>query len=370
MTWVVLGAVTLLAYTNGANDNFKPVATIYGSGTASYRTALAWATLTQLAGSLLATVLASGLIATFSAKGLVPADLAVTPAFLGAVAIGGMSTVLIATLVGLPISTTHALTGALVGAGFISGRDLDLSVLGKSFFLPLGVSPVVAILATLILYPLARWSRRRLGIERESCLCIGTEWIPTASLVRGAGADTAQPRATLGVSVGSTERCVDRYRGAVVGISAQRGLDLVHFVSAGAIGFARGLNDTPKIMALALGAAAVGAPIGVLLIGGAMAVGGLLNARKVAETMAHKITTLNAGQGCIANLTSAVLIIGASRFGLPVSTTHVSSSALFGIGVINRTARGKVIAGILAAWVSTLPVGAVLGGLAYVALTR
>jgi PiT family inorganic phosphate transporter len=145
-------------------------------------------------------------------------------------------------------------------------------------------------------------------------------------------------------------------------------LDAAHLLSAGAIGFARGLNDTPKILALALAAKAVAAPVGVPLIGAAMALGGVLHARKVAETMAHKITALNAGQGFVANLTSAALIIGASRFGLPVSTTHVSASALFGIGLLNRTARRRTILGILTAWVTTLPVGAALGALSYAAL--
>ena len=54
MTWILLAAVLFLAYSNGSNDNFKGVATIYGSGTASYRKSLAWATATTLAGSLLA----------------------------------------------------------------------------------------------------------------------------------------------------------------------------------------------------------------------------------------------------------------------------------------------------------------------------
>ena len=72
MTGVVLAVALFLAWSNGSNDNFKGVATIYGSGTASYRTALAWATATTLAGSLLTLLLAASLIKTFSAKGLVP----------------------------------------------------------------------------------------------------------------------------------------------------------------------------------------------------------------------------------------------------------------------------------------------------------
>lgn len=53
MVWIVLLAVVLLAYANGSNDDFMGVATLYGSGAASFRTALGLATLTMLAGSLL-----------------------------------------------------------------------------------------------------------------------------------------------------------------------------------------------------------------------------------------------------------------------------------------------------------------------------
>src|SRR5262245_58494245 len=141
MTWVILVAVLFLAWSNGANDNFKGVATIYGSRVASYRRALAWATVTTLAGSLLTLALASGLVKTFSAKGLVPDAVATSPAFLAAVALGAATTVLAASWLGLPISTTHALTGALAGAGLAAKSGVQFAVLGKSFFLPLLLSP-------------------------------------------------------------------------------------------------------------------------------------------------------------------------------------------------------------------------------------
>src|SRR5688572_7304150 len=165
MSLLVFAVVLLLAWSNGSNDNFKGVATLYGSGTASYKRALAWATATQIAGSLLASALAAGLVAKFSAKGLVPDAVAATPAFLGAAALGAGATVLIATRVGLPISTTHALTGALVGAGLVAGGGVSYGVLGKSFFVPLLVSPLLAFALCAALYPLASFSRKRLGIE-------------------------------------------------------------------------------------------------------------------------------------------------------------------------------------------------------------
>ena len=314
MIGIVLCAVLCLAYVNGANDNFKGVATLYGSGTTSYRKALAWATVTTLCGSLLTLVLAAGMVKTFSAKGLVPDAIAISPGFLAAAALGGMATVLCATLGGLPVSTTHALTGALIGAGFVAApHAVNLRVLGKNFFPPLLISPILLMTLCLVLYPVGR---------------------------------------ALG-------RFFD---------TAPGGLDVMHFLSAGAVSFARGLNDTPKIFALLLTAKAAGTATGLGMVGVAMAVGGLLNARKVAETLSHKITSLNAGQGLVANLTTALLVLGASRLGLPVSTTHVATGGLFGIGVVTGTARAPMILTILLAWVTTLPLGAALGALSYYVL--
>ena len=361
MTWLVLAAVVFLAYSNGSNDNFKGVATIYGSGTASYRKSLAWATATTLAGSLLALALAASLVKTFSARGLVPDAVAASPAFLGAAALGAAVTVLLATRLGLPVSTTHALTGALAGAGFVAvGTQVNLGVLGRSFFLPLLVSPVVAVALAAIGYPVARATRRALKIERESCVCVGSEWVPIAT---ASGAAVVGQRVSLAVASGTV--CSDRYQGRLVGVSAQGVLDASHFLSAGAVSFARGLNDTPKIVALLIAARAVGTEVGLLAVGAAMAVGGILGARKVAETLSHKITKLSAGQGLVANLGTAVLVLVASRFGLPVSTTHVATGGLFGIGIVTRQARWKTVASILMAWMTTLPLAAVLGGLAF-----
>src|SRR5215831_16008608 len=146
-------AVLFLAYSNGANDNFKGVATLFGSGTASYRVALAWATVTTLAGSLLALALAGGLVESFKGKGLVPDEVTQDPAFVLAVSLGAALTVLLATCTGLPVSTTHALTGGLLGAGLLAAAgEVRLATLGGSFVLPLLFSPVVSLLLTVAVY--------------------------------------------------------------------------------------------------------------------------------------------------------------------------------------------------------------------------
>ncbi len=96
-----------------------------------------------------------------------------------------------------------------------------------------------------------------------------------------------------------------------------------------------------------------------------MAIGGLLNARLVAETMSKKITEINHGQGFSANLVTSFLVIIASKFGIPVSTTHVSVGAIFGIGMISKKRDTKVIRNIVLSWLITLPVAGVFSASVY-----
>jgi inorganic phosphate transporter, PiT family len=286
--------------------------------------------------------------------------------FLLAVSLAGAGTVLLATRVGMPVSTTHALTGGLVGAGLLAADgDVRFAALGQSFVVPLLFAPVVSIVLAVVLYPLLSRTRRALGLTSDTCVCIGglreeARMLPDGTL---ALARTGQVLAVAEVS-----ECRTRYQGTMAGVRAGPVLDGLHFLSAGAVGFARGLNDAPKIVALLLAAQAIGPYPGLVLVAVTMAAGGIIGARRVAETMGKKITRLNPGQGLTANLITAFLVTVASRFGLPVSTTHVSVGSLFGIGLVNGTARRKTILAILVAWVTTLPVAAALGCVAYAAL--
>lgn len=359
----------LLAYANGANDNFKGVATLYGSATTGYRTALIWATATTFLGSITAVILAGELLQTFTGKGLVPDAVAALPSFTLAVVLAAAATVLLATRIGIPVSTTHALTGALVGAGWLaSPGGVDWARLGSVFFAPLLLSPVLGFLACLLLYPAFRDLRRGLGIEKESCLCLGTavvEVLP-ASLAPAQALADAETLPLL--SVGTELTCRERYRGTFWGIGADSLLNALHFLSAGLVGFSRGLNDTPKIAALLLAGSALAPFAGLAAVAAAMALGGLVNSRKVAETLSHGITAMNAGQGFTANLVTAGIVISASKLGLPVSTTHVSCGALFGIGSISRQAHWGMIGGIVLAWITTLPLAGLLGALGFMVL--
>lgn len=304
-------AVALVAYANGANANFKGVASLFGSGTTSYRTAVNWAAITTAAGCVAALFLAGAMLKAFSGKGLVPDALIAQPAFLFSVAAGAGVANLLATRLGFPVSTTHMLMGGLLGAGLVANAgSVHAATLWAIFAKPMLLSPVLAVLAGGLIYLVLKILR--LAPDQRT-----------------------------------------------------RTLDALHFLSAGAVCFARGLNDTPKMAALLIGVNWLGTTSGMLLVAVAMGAGGLISARQVADTLAHKITGMNPGQGFAANLATALLVTTASLHGLPVSTTHVSVGALLGIGITTRQAKWRTVIPVLTAWVISLPCAAVLSALIY-----
>ena len=367
--WVVAVFVTtvFLAYANGANDNFKGVATLFGSQTTNYKAAIWWATATTFAGSICSVILASALLKNFSGKGLVPEAIADTSSFHVAVALGAALTVILATVTGFPISTTHGITGALTGAGLAAiGTQLNFAALGKSFFIPLLASPLIATILGIILYSLLHYLRTAFKVEKAWCVCVGDrqELIPVVSGVSNNMSAAISPNLT----VDTVENCSQRYVGKFWGLDSQKVVDVCHFLSAGAVSFARGLNDTPKIVALLLTVTAFSIRGGMLAVGLGMAIGGLINARKVAMTVSNKITTLNPGKGLAANIVTGFLVIFASRMGVPVSTTHVSVGSIFGVGVVSKTAHIGMFSKVLSSWFLTLPIAAILSGIIYLLL--
>ncbi len=349
-----------MAYSNGANDNFKGVATLFGSKTVSYKSALTLATIATLLGSISSIILAESLVKSFSGKGLVPDTITTSPNFLISVVLATALTVILATLFGFPVSTTHALTGGLVGGGFMAvGSQVNLSVLGKAFFLPLLLSPFIAIFLSFISYLFFRFVRIKTGIAKEYCVCIDN--VKQSIPMPEANASILAPALEMpSIVVANKEKCKEKYLGEIFGVKTQSLIDSAHYLSAGTVCFARSLNDTPKIVALLLAIKSENLYISMIAVSIAMMIGGLLNSKKVAETMSKKITTLNSGQAFTANLVTGFLVIFASKLGVPVSTTHVSVGSLFGIGFITKEVNLKVISSIILSWVLTLPISALL----------
>jgi PiT family inorganic phosphate transporter len=354
---IILGATLFVAYANGANDNFKGVATLFGSGTTDYRKALSWATITTFAGSMTAFFLATKLVSMFQGKGLVPDFLIRSEPFLAAVILGAALTVILSTKIGMPISTTHGLTGALFGSGFVAlGSQVGFHTLLTGFFMPLLISPVISVALAAAGYPLLSRAIASAGLTKESCVCVGSEMVPVMTTPDGMMFTESTPG--LRVIVDKESVCVRRLTGSMLGVNGQKILDLGHFVSAGAVSFARGLNDTPKLVALGLAVSVLNFAWSIALVASFMAIGGWIHSKKIAETVGQRITAMDPDQGFFANLITSFLVIFASKWGLPVSTTHVSCGALFGIGIANGEAHWAVIRTIVMAWMLTLPAAA------------
>src|SRR5437667_4933382 len=357
---IVLLLLTLsMAFANGANDVSKGIATLAGSGVGSYRRAMAWGAAWTVAGSLAAALVARGFVPVFSGRGM----LDVVPAGLGfpvAVTGGVIGWLLFATRTGLPVSTTHALVGGLVGAGIAAAGPTGVrwAAVVRAVGLPLALSPVLALALVFAVRPVVRFLSCRLNAY---CVCLEHKAVVLAP--------ATGPNVVIGPAVhvlASTDCPPDV-------VSRIDALDALHWLSAGLTNFARALNDAPKVFAIGIVAqATLGVRPGVIiaLVAVAMGAGSQLAGWRVTHTLGAKVTRISPADGLAANVTTAALVGLASVLAAPVSTTYVSSGAIVGIGIRGGEVRWKLVREMMAAWRVTLPIAAVLAGAAYAGLAR
>ncbi len=330
--WIL---VALLAWANGANDVSKGVATLTGGGLASARRAVVWGTVWTAAGGIAAIFWGSRLVSTFS-RGYLGPGFDVDVAFIAGTLTGAASWVLLASRVGLPVSTTHALLGGLVGAALTSGgwQNLNVAAVISKALLPLLLSPLLAVLLCTLLV---------LSVQAVFALRSRLAGV-RSSEADAARSDRALPWTTF------------------------------HWLSGAATSFARGLNDVPKlvaflVLALSLNSSAaadvarIGPPMVAVTI--IMSLGGLWGGYRVLHVLAYRITPLDAKRGCFANAATSALVLLASPLGVPVSTTHVSTGALIGVRLNggHRPANADALMSVLWAWLATLPFSAAVSAL-------
>jgi len=201
------------------------------------------------------------------------------------------------------------------------------------------------------------------GVLRAGTYCVCIE--RRVAISGGALAMSAVSSAV----VSSEEDCVES-PAVTARVSA---LDALHWLSSALTSFARGLNDTPKIAALGIAASSVlgvsGFPF-YAAVAFAMGAGSLLAGFRVTDTLARRVTAMTPAEGFCANLVTTLLVGTASLAALPVSTTHVSSVAIIGIGLHRgvETVRWPTVRDMLLAWLVTLPVAALAGGGAFAIL--
>jgi inorganic phosphate transporter, PiT family len=354
----------LLAYANGSNDISKSISTLVGAGVANARVAVVWGTLWTVAGVAAAAFVSSALVATFSGKGFL--DGARLPsAFPAAVAIGAISWVLFASRTGLPVSTTHAIAGALAGAGIAAqgAGALHWDVLARKVALPLGLSPLLSVAVVAAVFPLLGRAARRADTY---CLCVERRELVLAGGAALSAHASGSPM-PMGASavLASASEC-DTAPAVAARVSV---LDGLHWLSSALTAFARGLNDAPKIAALGLAAAALFGVRGFAFyaaLAAAMGAGSLLSGFRVVETLAGKVTPMSPAEGFAANLVTTLLVGAASFAALPVSTTHVSTGAIVGIGLRRGPGflRWATVGELAIAWVVTIPVAGLIAAAA------
>ncbi len=371
---LVLLAGSLIAFVNGTNDVSKGIATLVGTGLSDYRRAIRWGTFWTAVGGLAGALFAGAMVTTFG-KGLLAPDVAANfPAALASI-LGAAAWVLFATRTGLPVSTTHAIVGSVVGVAAIAygAGAVQWGALGGKVLLPLLLTPVISLMATAALLQVfrSRGRGREANAQRAAadCLCAAVEPAKLVSLGMASGSTAsflvAPPEVRL--STGTSAEC------AAQPAAARVTLNHLHWLTSGATSFARGMNDAPKMVALVLaasllsGSAAVSSGLAFAMVTASMVGGSLVGGRRVTHVLATKVTPMNHGEGLAANFVTSLLVAVGAVGGFPMSTTHVSSGGIIGAGS-QREKKGlnfNTIREMLLAWVVTLPASALLGAASY-----
>lgn len=346
---IITFLVLILAWANGANDVPKGVATLVGNGSSGARRAIFWGTLWTLLGGAAAVIWGSALIKMFS-SGYTSANFDINLTFVASTVLGAASWVLFATRFGMPVSTTHALLGGLVGAVLVSAgpQGLMLEAVTNKALLPLLVSPLIAIGLCAFLIFTIQFAAKRIPRRVQGC-CTEEEWQQNPFACATANGQNRPPPHVEKIWLG------------------------LHWFSSGVTSFARALNDVPKIAAFLILAMTLPPEIGdefktiqpmwpILAVSLSMSGGALWGGYRVLGVMSEHITRLDAGSGTVANVGTSLLVLAASPLGIPVSTTHVSTGSLMGVRWINKAKPSKndALLQVLYGWVVTLPVAAVV----------
>ena len=299
-------------YTNGFHDAANAIATSVSTRALTPRTALLLAAVMNLAGALVS----EGVASTIGSGIITPSvdSHGMTVVLSGLV--GAITWNLITWRLGLPSSSSHALIGGLIGAALAASATVHWDVILDKVVVPMVASPLI-------------------GFVLAYFVMVGLLWI---------------------------------FRRQSPG-RVNRGFRAGQSVSAAAIAFGHGLQDAQKTMGvivLALVTAGLHSgtdvPLWVkLAAAGAIAVGTYSGGWRIMRTLGRRVIKLDPARGVAADMTaSSVLYVMAIGLHAPVSTTHVISSAIMGVGSTERLSavRWGVAGNILTAWLLTIPAAA------------
>lgn len=312
---VILGL--LFDYINGFHDTANAIATSVSTKALSPRAAIMVAASLNFLGALSGTAVAATI-----GKGIIKPEV-VTPEVLIAALIGAIFWNLFTWYFGIPSSSSHALIGGLIGAAIAGFGPNEVNWSGfLTIFSGLLASPVIGLVAGSLVMTLLFW------LFRQS-------------------------------SPAKTNR---QFRS-------------LQILTACMASFAHGSNDAQKsmgIITMSLFSAGMissfSVPLWVKIACAlAMALGTAFGGWRIIRTMGGKIFRIEPINGFAADFTSSVVIYGASKLGIPVSTTHVVSSSIMGVGAAKRLkgVRWNIARQIIIAWFVTIPSAALVSVLFY-----
>ncbi len=422
--FIVILLAFYLAFNLGANDVANAMGTSVGSKAITLKQALVIAGILEFTGAILFGHEVSQTLATEVSN---PALFANAPEVFAT----GMFSVLlasalwlqIATSRGLPVSSSHAVVGAIAGFSIVAAgfNSIEWSSIGT---ITLGwvITPVISgCIAALFYSQIKRWI-----LEQPNQLQQLNEWIPWLSaLLLGVFGIIVLPKVTqplasylieevglqipshdvplfigtiaaVGLTVyswrelgrggegrdGETRGQGDKGMGgeeSLIQNPVERIFGRFQLLSACFVAFAHGSNDVGNAIAPLAAITYINRtgkvpiydldiPVWILVIGGAGIVVGLaVLGKKVIATIGESIITLQPSSGFCAELATATTVILASRLGLPVSTSHALVGGVVGIGIVQdiKSVQFKTLQGIAAAWIVTLPVSAVLSAVIF-----
>jgi len=323
----MLVAIVLVAlvfdFTNGAHDSANAIATVVSTKVLPPRVAVFMAAGLNLLGAFLGTEVAQTV-----SGGIIPPEMVtgctilVMAALLGAIAWN-----VITWFLGIPSSSSHALVGGLVGSGIAYkgwGAPNFPSIFHK-VIVPLLVSPVAGFVMGYLLMVLLSWIFVKAHPHTVNTLFKKLQILSAAFMATSHGLNDAQK--TMGVITL-----------ALVIFKIQTHLTIPFWVK--------------------------------LACATAMGLGTATGGWKIIKTMGHRIFKLEPVHGFAAETSASAVIVGASLLGAPVSTTHVISTAVIGVGSAKRLSavRWKVAVNLVITWILTIPAAATLAALAFRAL--
>ena len=330
---VIIAIAFIFDFINGFHDSANSIATIVGTRVLNPLAAVVWAAFFNFA----AAFTVGTAVAKAVGKGMINVEL-VTPSVVLAGLIGAIIWNLITWYYGLPSSSSHALIGGYAGAA-VAKAGLPAILWGTKWIQMLSfivLSPMIGMAAGFGMMVAVYWLFQRMSPTRVNRFFRGAQLVSSALFSLSHGANDAQK--TMGIIMGLLIASQDVF-------AAETGF--LHRLY---------LNNSESIpFWVEIGAYS------------AIALGTLFGGWRIVHTMGSRITKLRPVGGFCAETAGAFTILVATRFGIPVSTTHTITGSIVGVGATQRLSavRWGIAGRIVWAWVMTIPAAALIAAVSY-----